>query len=156
MLNVDSNTATAFATWTLVIVGSWQVFGIRSEAKRERTLSVCNHYDSDPILDAARRKITQGTRDGKLQTSPQDFSNDAISILNYLDSIAIGIDQNVYVEKMVRDHLESILTGYVSQLLEPELAKSLEFNAADFSHLVALNKRWIVSYVPICWLGSDG
>jgi hypothetical protein len=99
----------AVATSALVIMGLRQLRSIRDEANRERTLRVCERYDTDPILDRALRRLAIGWRTGDIQRDPEKYRPFVTTVLNYLDTLAIGIAQGLYIEELARDHLAEIV-----------------------------------------------
>src|SRR5438045_17812 len=87
--------ALAGATLALVIAGLLQISSIRDEARRTRTLAICDRYDFDPILDRSLRNLKRAKANGSFQANPKDFRLDVSTVLNYLDGVAIGIEQGL-------------------------------------------------------------
>ena len=132
----------ALATLVLVVVGGWQIISIRIENKRERTLRVCERYNFDPVLDYATRRLRTARNNGDYSKNPLDFRVDVITVLNYLDGIAIGIGQGLYSEPLARDHLDHIVSLHSSEYLGDTDARSLGFELRDFRHLCDMKDRW--------------
>ncbi|HEY0464322.1 MAG TPA: hypothetical protein VGC79_08945, partial [Polyangiaceae bacterium] len=108
--------ALAFATLVLVAVGYRQLISIRAEAKKERTLAICHRYDIDPVLDVSLRSLwILQTSANKTAKDLKKHRPDIVTVLNYLDSIAVGIEQELYIEELARDHIESIVKTHVEQ-----------------------------------------
>ena len=133
-----------FATVGLAFVGWYQIGHLRREAKKWRTIEACEVYDRDPILHASlkeMRKYRLQKRSGIIPTD--DIKVEVISVLNYLDGIAIGVIEGLYLEKIVKDHLGSIMASHVEDHLSSPDAKSFfEVQEKNFEHLVSLNKKW--------------
>ena len=68
-INVDWDALTAISTTILVIVGAYQIWGIRTEAKKERTLAICNRYYSDIVLDNSVRRFEEARASGAFKKS---------------------------------------------------------------------------------------
>jgi hypothetical protein len=132
----------AFTTAVLVAVGLAQIVSAREEAKRGRTLTACDRYDTDPVLDASLHKLAKADRDGLLETNPGEFRTDIASVLNYLDSLAVGIVQGLYIEEIIRDHNESIIKRHVSQYLALGRSRIFGIDEANYQKLTALCERW--------------
>lgn len=135
--------ALAFATLVLVAVGFRQLRSIRAEAKKERTLAICHRYDIDPVLDVSLRSLwilqTSGNKTAK---ELKKHRPDIVTVLNYLDSIAVGIEQELYIEELARDHIESIVKTHVEQYLKGTTPKSAGLNPDHYKSLTKLCDSW--------------
>ncbi|MBR1207093.1 MULTISPECIES: hypothetical protein [unclassified Bradyrhizobium] len=148
MANVIYSGLTLF----LVIFAYVQITSARSEARINRTLAVCDRYDLDPQLDAFCRKIAAARDNGDLEKNPRSYRLDMCSILNYLESMAIGVERGLYDKEVVRDYMEPILRGYVQEFIKSgllERAKPIEPVHDDvlnteqyFSGTIKLDKEW--------------
>lgn len=68
---------------------------------------------------------------------------DVIVILNYLDGIAIGVGQGLYIEELARDHLRSIVSYHVSHLLKPSSKTKFDgLDENDYLFLMDMNSKW--------------
>ena len=150
---LDSASWTAIGTILLVvvtgilaIVGYEQVQDFKYENKKTRTLNACDRYDTDVLLDASLRNIRKGrlsVGDSNLFTNADVYRTDIVSVLNYLDSIAIGIEQGLYIEELSKDHLNEILQRHVDEFLRnPEIPKKAGFDVQDYIRLKSLADRW--------------
>jgi hypothetical protein len=135
----------------LVVLGWVQINRIRDEARKERTLAICNRYDSDPVLNDQLRKVNVAAKGGGLLGNAPTLIIEIVAILNYLDSIAIGIAQKVYDDKIAKRHLKAILVAHVEQLMTPEMAKAAKFKIPDFECLVDLTRRWTAPDDSLHW-----
>jgi hypothetical protein len=143
--------ATATATVALVVVtaflvvlGRRQIVAIRHEAKQERTLVFCHRYDTEIVLDQALRRLGEARAAGAIDNNWSNKS-DATSVLNYLDALAVGIAQDLYIEQLARDHMDAIVVHHVEQYLG-EVASNLGLRKEDYAFLLNLADRW--SSVP--------
>jgi hypothetical protein len=130
------------ATFVLVVVGVYQIISIREEAKRTRTLSACDRYDTDPVIDRSLRNLATARADGSLENTPRLYKSDITTVLNYFDSVAIGIEQGLYIDALARDHIEGILKTHFNQYLGPSFRKETEINQEHFQRLNLLYQRW--------------
>jgi hypothetical protein len=125
-------------------------------ANRERqwrTIDACQGYINSEILERAKTRIWEARSKGQNERL-QDVGSvkrDAIFILNYLDGVATGVKQGVYVKEIVRDNLDTIITMAVHDFIEngmgdfgidstafPELIKlANEFRGKTISHIAA-------------------
>ena len=130
------------ATVAVFITGLIQIRSIRDEGRRSRTLDICDRYDFDPILDHALRELRQAKSDGSLDKDPKALRLQVSTLLNYLDGIAIGIEQGIYIEDLVRDHLEGICKKHVHEYLADDITRRMEVDRRDYSRLVSLIGSW--------------
>ena len=114
------------------------VIQIRNEAKW-RTTQACEKFDSDPILTVAAKNIRN--RMHNEHYSGQDVYNDCAVLLNYFDSLAIGVEQGLYYEDIVRDHYETVVVGLYDDLLVGA-EKPTRLGPADFPSLANLVGKW--------------
>ena len=66
--------------------------------------------------------------------------------VNYLDGIAIGLEQDIYDYDMVRDHLKNIIVKHYDELYASGLYKSAGHSDTDFRHLQTLALRFKSQY----------
>jgi hypothetical protein len=135
--------ALAVVTAGLALAAIWQVWSIRDEATRTRTIEACDRYDTDPILDAALRALARAKLSGELDKTPEKFKTRLATVLNYLDAIAIGIDQELYIESLVKDHLEHVVPRTIELYIESGLAVRAGLNPGkNYHRLLALAAKW--------------
>lgn len=134
----------AIASAILVLVGAWQILAIRRQNKHLRTLEAVEVYDRDPIIDMCARNLFAARRNGEWEKDPSQFRIEVTTILNYLDGIATGIEQNLYVESIVRDHLGPVIVQYVTEAyLESRIAQRIGIEPMkDYPRLLALVASW--------------
>jgi hypothetical protein len=105
--------------------------------KEWETVRVCAAYDSDPVLDSITRRIWETSEGGKNYKNEAVSQRDLISFLNYLDGIATGITQNLYIENIVRDHLRLIFKKAVEEILVHKIIDSVGYEA-----VIEVYARW--------------
>lgn len=139
------------AVWTFALVGmtgilAWvayvQIGAARTENRQTQTLLACANYDLNQVLYNCQEAIGDARRSGLLQAEAEFLSLQIKTILNFLDSIAIGIDQDLYVDDLAYSHMHKIIEGQVAELMAPEILEKINCTVADFSHLANLNARW--------------
>ena len=106
-------------------------------ARQWETLKACDRYDVDPILDEAMLRIYTGSKRGKSYQNPAIDKRDMVCVLNYLDSLATGIRQNLYIEEIVKDHMSLVIHKHVTDLLESGLVEK-----EGYHNLLMLHDRW--------------
>jgi hypothetical protein len=134
--------ALALGTIALVVVGRHQLRSIREEGRISRTITASDRYDIDPVLDLRLRRIARARANGRLDTHPQESRADIRTVLNYLDSLAVGITQDLYIESLAKEHNGAILVGTVAQYLDNGGAAKYGINIDNYSTLMAVYERW--------------
>lgn len=120
-----------------------QLIESKMENKKWKTLDICNLYDTNPIIDTSARKIKSANLSGEILKDGVNLRTDATTILNYLDSIAIGINQNLYIESLAKDHMRNILMFYVESLIKNEATRSaLDLKVGSFRNLIEIYNKW--------------
>ena len=132
-----------------LLVGMTQLISMRHNAKVRDTLSACERYDSDGVITQCLRNLKDGEDSGKIASSPLTYSLDLITILNYFEGIAIGIDQGLYDKKVAKDHLEPIIAYYVDKYISAEAQQRFNIDGhSDYKRLIALNHEWLSGAKP--------
>ncbi len=151
-----STAVQAVATVVLVIMAVVQLGRLsdqlRQSANQERvrnTLEVIRRVESDVYIRMAYDKVAEITKGGSdyTGTDTPECKFHIITILNYLEEIATGIAQNVYVDQMVRDNLQEVLRRAVDVWLiggpsDAFKAPSAMFGQDEFAQLRKLYKLW--------------
>jgi hypothetical protein len=132
----------ALAAAILVGVAVAQITSTREENRRTRTLLACDRYDTDPILDACLRRLSAARENGTPMSNTSQNRLDITSVLNYLDGIAVGISQGLYIEAIVRDHLGPIMDVHYNQYLTAGTPQLFGLDVQHFQHLNALCHKW--------------
>jgi hypothetical protein len=132
----------AIITIFLVAVGLHQILDIRNQNRRWRTLEACDRYHLDaPLIDICRN-LRRARDSGEFHKEPRKFRPDIIVLLNYLDGLAIGIYQGLYIDELARDHMQLILNSHVQQYLKDGMPKTLDIETDAYKYLMALDERW--------------
>jgi hypothetical protein len=128
----------------LIVIAGWiQLRSIRREADKERTIAMCNRYEFDPVLDASARRLSAATAaGGDFATNPSKYKSDVVTVLNYLDALAVGIKQGIYIEALAQDHTHVILKGYVKAHLDHSAPQISGIEREHFRHLLELYDKW--------------
>jgi hypothetical protein len=105
---------------------------------RERdTMSICQRYDFDPIIDAATQRIWVASEGGTDYRRPEVERRDLACLLNYFDGVCIGIDQGLYIEEIVKDHLSEMFKHAVEFLIG-----SGKVDKGNFLYLLKYYDKW--------------
>ena len=74
--------------------------------------------------------------------NPDNFAHYINMLLNYLDTIAIGIQENFYEEKRAKLFLRSILTKHCDKYLDEAIISAIGLELEDFNTLAGLHQKW--------------
>jgi len=131
-------------TILIVVVGWIQLHSIRKEGDKARTLAICDRYNFDPILDASARRVSPILDpNSDFRKASANYKSDVVTVLNYLDSLAVGITQGLYIEALARDHTERILCAHYDELLGPSKIVTIQgVDVKDFQSLKELAEKW--------------
>ena len=129
------------ATVLLVVVAAWQICAARRQAKGWQALAACEKYALDPILDRCCRRLEKAGAKG-VKKHPERYALEVTTVLNYLDGLAVGIEQNLYVESIVWDHLGPILTAHVRAHLTGPGSWEYKIDSSAYLRLIALSDKW--------------
>ena len=139
---------TAIIAWVQLDKVGEQIRQASDQDRRSHTLDACQRYEKDVLLKRAMRNLFRATHNGTDYTRlTGEHVFDALTILNYLDGIAMGIEQNVYIETMAKDYLDSTVAKAVKALIRGESgegwkAEKAFISAEDFVPLCNLYDRW--------------
>jgi hypothetical protein len=141
--------ALTLATAALAIVAGYQISAARAEAeaarveaKRTMTLEVVSRYDHDPVLDRALRRLARARDSKMLLTDTMRYRMDIVAVMNYFESIAIGLHQEIFIAEMVRDYMEPIFRSHIEEIEREKLFEKIGADPKDFEHICALNNSW--------------
>jgi hypothetical protein len=156
-----STAISAGATIALVFAAIVQLDGLKQQIKqasdqdrRRNTLEACQRFEKDPLVKLAMKNLWEATEFGtdyRKLTAENLF--DALTLLNYLLGIAVGVEQKVYLEQMTKDFLEPVVYKAVKALIKGEdgtgwkVTKSF-VPAADFVSLCKLYDQWFPQKGP--------
>jgi hypothetical protein len=130
------------ATILLVGVGLYQIRSIREEEKRKRTLDICAQYETNIVLHLCVTRIAMARDSGALETNPRPYRSYMVGILNYLESVQIGIDQGLYDEEIAFDQLEDVVRGHVNRYIDSGLILRAGSDPQNFRRVMMMRDRW--------------
>ena len=139
---------TAISTVAIAIAAVWQLPLIRKQIRAQReeqkkwaTVAACERYDTDPTLHAITQRIWTASSQGRDYTNLDLLRHDVISLLNYLDALAIGVEQRLYIEEIVKDSMQLVIKKAVEQfLLTDPPGKFCE--TEGYENLIHLYRKW--------------
>jgi hypothetical protein len=138
----------AIITTLLVGVGLQQILDIRNQNRRWRTLDACDRYHQDaPLIDICQ-KLRKARDSDEFHKEPKKYRSEIIVLLNYLDGLAIGIYQGLYIDELARDHMQFIVKSHVQQYLKNGMPKTLDIETEAYKYLMALDQRWLIIGQP--------
>lgn len=86
-----------------------QIESQREENKKWKTLDICAQYEFSETVSCAAGKVQAAFDKGNpTDETCTEIYRDAKVVLNYLDGIAIGVGQGLYIEELARDHLKQM------------------------------------------------
>jgi hypothetical protein len=127
----------AGVTLLLGVIALEQLKAVRDEAKSNRTLAAVDRYDFDPILDACLK----GLRTARENGTPF-VRGDVVMVLNYLESIAIGINQGIYDEELAGEHMRYILVRTYERYLGEKAPAIADLDPKNYIPLTDLYTKW--------------
>lgn len=91
----------------------------------------------------AKRNIWKARENGTKQKidDPQSVRQDVLFILNFLDSIAIGVREGVYLDTIVKDYLFHIILDAVNRFIKGGFG-NFDVKEADLKGLMWLYNRF--------------
>lgn len=115
----------------------------REENRKWKTLEICAQYEFCETVSAAAGKVQAAfERDTLTDEKCAEIYRDARVVLNYLDGIAIGVRQGLYIEALAKDHLKQIVKFHVEKLLHVSNCMRLRLDQNDFQFVMAMNGNW--------------
>jgi hypothetical protein len=132
----------AVFTAVLVATAIYQILAIRAENKKSQTLAACVSYESNPNLFQCMTVLWAARENGDIENHTKTYRPQMAILLNYLDGIAIGIDQGLYIEDLAWDHMEAIVAAHVKYYIDSRLIQKAGLEPENFRRLVALRDRW--------------
>jgi hypothetical protein len=141
ILTAVASFATAVATFGIIVTAWIQVRDLRAENKKWSTVRACTSYTTDPILFECARKIRDASKGKDYSiTNIQPVMQEVRAVLNYLDSLAVGVAQKIYSEAIIRDNLEFVIVSAVDNFCTDSYKEELKLEG--FEHLIAMRNRW--------------
>ena len=139
------------------------------QRRKWATLQACDRYDMDPEITAAVRFLRRFHPFSSVRLAPpsgigadfnqlptpsvqdpawagltndQRYTMSAGLLLNYFDSIAIGINQQFYDEDICRDHIGNIVRNWIQMLRSTAPDTFDEIMRVHYPTLNAMSERW--------------
>jgi hypothetical protein len=114
----------------------------REENRKWKTLEICAQYEFNEMVSVAAGKVQAALYGNKLTDGKcAEICRDATVVLNYLDGIAIGVSQGLYIEDLAKDHLRQIVKFHVEKLLHDNCTR-LRLDPNDYQFVIDMNKKW--------------
>lgn len=129
-------------TVILVVLGRRQLLLIREETKLQCTLTVCEKWDTDPVIDQCLHRLAEGWSKKEIFKKPQRYRVDAVTILNFLQSICTGIEAGVYDEPLVRKFHENNINELTDDYFEKGLIEKMGSKRHEYRILLRMHKKW--------------
>ncbi len=101
------------------------------------TLKAVERYDFDPTLEAATQRIWIASECGKNYYNPAVDKRDIICVMNYLDGLATGMEQNLYIEAVIKDHMSAVYKHAVENFVHTGI-----IDPVNIRKVVAAYDRW--------------
>ena len=144
----------AWSAWKQLPLIAEQMAGLRAQLDEQRkariaadereriwgSVRICERYDSDINLENACARIWKDSEQGKDYNKAD--KRDLIIVLNFLESVAVGVEQNLYVEAIIKDNLETVVEKTVHEYLLSGLVKC---DRDEYRSLLALYRKWFPS-----------
>lgn len=114
------------------------------QQRKWQTLEACAKYEESQTLREDLRAMCSK------RISPSDYSNmvsggyelNCLMVLNYLDGIAIGVQQGLYDKKIVSQHMAPIIDDYVINILNKLPVGCTRLKMESHESLLKLWKGW--------------
>lgn len=128
----------------LVGAAAYQFRALRTENKKSRTHEICDRYTCDPIVHGATRIMRASWLNEDIFKNSEKYRTDIITILNYFENVAIGINRKIYDEDLVFDYLGSAMRINTKRFLNEDFLRIINFMTTKKSYIVlqALSKKW--------------
>jgi hypothetical protein len=140
-VNAVASCATALFTLALVVVAYTQIRALREENRKWETVKACNLYDTDPVLHACAGHIRSLSRGQDYSfTNMAPAYHQVRTLLNYCDSLAVGVSQGVYIEQIIQDNLRLVIEQLVDKFTTDDFSPELNFEG--LAHLIQMRNRW--------------
>ena len=141
IVNAVAQLATAFFTGGLLYIAATQIRALRDENRKWETVKACTRYTVDPVLFECARKIRQASKGSDYSiTNMRPLMHEIRAVVNYLDSLGVGVAQGVYDPKIIEDNLSLVIDLVVANFTTTDFADELNFDA--LSHLFDLRNSW--------------
>jgi hypothetical protein len=114
------------------------------------TIDKCLMYETNPLIATAVKKLKKGRKPlepdiGDMTT--ENYSNaveyeaSVAVVLNYLDALAIGVEQGNFEEKIVKAHMRPII-DHLTECLIDSIPPGVSYKQDHFLTLLNLRDKW--------------
>ena len=155
----------AVAAWIQLPLISRQVQGLSEQIRLSReaeehaerrtreweTIKACERYNFDPVIEAATHRIWEKSNKGTDYKRPEVDQRDLVVVLNYLDGIAIGVGQGLYIENLVKDHIGPLFDHAVTKYFDSGV-----IGRDGLSAMGALHAQWYRGAPKTSYLSTGG
>lgn len=118
----------------------FQIWSSQQESRKWKTLDICARHELSDHLASAVESLRQFfNTDPRPDIKLVEYKWKII--LNYLDGIAIGVEQGLYIEDLAKDHLKQIVEHHVKEAFE--FPGYLAKNKGDYLKLCDMKEKWI-------------
>jgi hypothetical protein len=126
---------------------AFQIESAQTENRATQTLEACGRYDTDPVIYACQKKLVRikgGKKrdDAALKANSLLIRQEALIVLNFLDAIAIGVQQKLYIEDLARAHLINIVRKHVAEFIDSGFLEAIDCPRSSYDTLIALDNKW--------------
>ena len=129
-------------TLLLVVLGRRQLILIRDQSKLQCTLAVCEKWDTDPVIDQCLRRLSEGWETKNIFSNPRIYRMDAVTMLNFLQSICTGVEAGVYDKELVKQFLKVTISDQIKDYLENGLIEKMGIAAEGYAIMMRIHKGW--------------
>ncbi len=140
---------TALGTWAIFIatlllglIALGQISSAREENRITQTLIACGQYDTSTVIFESCKKIMAAKDAGTLVTDAYALRQEILTVLNFLDALAIGVQQGLYKKDLVKDHMQPIMARHISELIRSPVGTASTCTEEYFTRLLALHDEW--------------
>ena len=81
--------------------------------------------------------------EGRLEADAHHLRLEFLTVLNFLDAIAIGVKQKLYDKDLVKDHMQAIIARNIDDYLDSPAGRKAGCTQEFYGRLIALHKEWI-------------
>jgi hypothetical protein len=118
----------------------FQIWSSQQESRKWKTLDICAQHELSERLASAAAELREFFN-ADPRPDIKTISSKWKTILNYLDGIAIGVEQGLYIEDLAKDHLKQIVEHHVREAFENP--GYLVKNKGDYLKLCDMREKWI-------------
>jgi len=129
----------------LVGATAYQFSALRNENKKSRTHEMSDRYSCDPIIHNAVRVTRNAWIDGDIFKNPDRYRDELRTVLNYLNALAIGIENRIYNEEFAFAVLQDVVRIQAKRYLNDRTFLEKTFpgiTEGTWVPLFRLSRKW--------------